>query len=184
MQLSTLVVLVFVVALGVLNFTSNKNAPSPELVPELLLEQHVANTSNTSDAHTQLLELHNQARQQSSLFADIRECDRPARLNSTPPLRWNKALSRAAQRQADWMAAQHTLSHGSALQRRAKSVGYGYQAIAENIAKINPSSSAERLMSLWVSSRAHCTNIYNADYRDIGIGSSNGYWAVILGREF
>lgn len=137
--------------------------------------------SYISQQHQMLVDIHNRVRATEALFKQMTSCPRPDELSSRPPLQWNKALARAAQRQADWMAQQKQLSHGAPLKRRAKNVGYTYRAISENIAKTD--SEPERMMQLWLKSPLHCINILNPEYRDIGVGSNNGYWTVILGRE-
>lgn len=123
-----------------------------------------------------LVTLHNQARSMSPSEQTL-ACAPTS--GSKPALNWNQQLAESAQDQADWMADQDTLSHGRSLKRRAKTVDYAYDAIAENIAKANVSQ--EQLFSLWLNSASHCKNIFNPSYTEIGIGQQGAYWSVMFG---
>jgi uncharacterized protein YkwD len=110
---------------------------------------------------------------------------------SLTPLRRNADLARAAQLQAEHMAAAGKLAHeipGSrypTLASRMKLVGYQYRSVGENVAEGYTSGAA--LMAGWMTSPPHRANILSARYTETGAGmarSRNGrtYTAQVFAR--
>lgn len=81
----------------------------------------------------------------------------------------------------------HVGSDGSDVGSRASAAGYGWTSVAENIAG-GPASVAQ-VMSGWLSSPGHCTNIMGARFQDVGMAcvtlagtSYTRYWTLVLAR--
>jgi uncharacterized protein YkwD len=93
---------------------------------------------------------------------------------SLTPLRRNADLARAAQLQAEQMAAAGKLAHevpGSrypTLASRMKLVGYAYRSVGENVAEGYTSGAA--LMAGWMTSAPHRANLLSARYTETGVG--------------
>lgn len=83
----------------------------------------------------------------------------------------NSQLQAAAEGHARAMAVQNFFSHtgknGSKLKGRVRAAGYKGGRLAENIA--NGQKSAAAVVSAWLGSAGHLTNIRNCAYRDTGI---------------
>jgi uncharacterized protein YkwD len=92
------------------------------------------------------------------------------------PLRRSAQLTRAAQIQADQMAAAGKLAHelpGSrypTMTSRLRAVGYTPKAAGENIAEGYTSGAA--LLAGWMTSPAHKANILSAKYTETGVGTA------------
>ena len=110
---------------------------------------------------------------------------------SLTPLRRNAELARAAQLQAEQMAAAGKLGHevpGSrylTLASRLKLVGYQYRAVGENVAEGYTSGAA--LMAGWMTSAPHRANILSARFTETGVGmarskSGRTYHTQVFGR--
>jgi uncharacterized protein YkwD len=85
-----------------------------------------------------------------------------------PPLRASAQLTRSAQGWSDEMVASGTFSHGSDVAGRITDAGYDWAAVGENIATGLPTARA--VVRAWMTSAAHCQNILNPLYRDLGVG--------------
>ncbi|MFM9887362.1 MAG: CAP domain-containing protein [Burkholderiales bacterium] len=107
------------------------------------------------------------------------------------PLKANARLDEAALAHASDMAAHSYFSHdardGSAPAVRVSRAGYAWQATGENIAAGNPS--VDETVIGWLRSPAHCTNIMEARFTELGVGfavnerSEMGiYWVQVFGR--
>lgn len=107
------------------------------------------------------------------------------------PLKANRRLDQAALAHANDMAAHSYFSHdgrdGSAPAVRVSRAGYAWQATGENIAAGNPS--VDETVAGWLRSPAHCANIMEARFTELGIGfavnerSEMGiYWVQVFGR--
>jgi uncharacterized protein YkwD len=101
-----------------------------------------------------------------------------------PPLKENDHLDRAAQGQAQDMAAQNLLSHkgsdGSNPTIRVQRQGYKPLRGAENVAEGAPTIS--EVMRIWMNSPPHRENILG-DYNEMGVGYAEAadgtpYWCV------
>jgi uncharacterized protein YkwD len=81
-------------------------------------------------------------------------------------------LAAAANAHSADMAANDYFSHtgrnGSQVSDRVEAAGYRWRAVAENIAKGQPTPAA--VMQAWMNSSGHRANILNCRYRNIGIG--------------
>ncbi len=110
---------------------------------------------------------------------------------SLTPLKRNPELARAAQLQAEQMAAAGKLAHDlpgaryPTLAARLKLVGYAYRNIGENVAEGYTSGAA--LMAGWMTSAPHRANILSARYTETGVGmarskSGRTYHAQVFGR--
>ena len=138
-----------------------------------------------SATEQRVLDLTNQAR------AVARTCGATS-YPATTPLSWNSALAGAARGHASDMAAQdyfsHTSKDGRTFVQRVTNAGYtGYRALGENIAAGQPTP--ESVVSGWLNSPGHCSNIMNADFRELGVGATSGgsygiYWVQEFGARF
>ena len=110
---------------------------------------------------------------------------------SLTPLRRNAELTRAAQLQAEQMAAAGKLAHdlpGSrypTLASRLKLIGYSYRSVGENVAEGYTSGAA--LMAGWMTSSPHRANILSARYTETGVGMARSktgrtYHAQVFAR--
>ena len=110
---------------------------------------------------------------------------------SLKPLRPNADLARAAQLQAEQMAAAGKLAHevpGSrypTLTSRMKLIGYQYRSVGENVAEGYTSGAA--LMAGWMTSAPHRANILSARYTETGAGMARSktgrtYTAQVFAR--
>ncbi len=89
------------------------------------------------------------------------------------PLKKEPKLMRAAQAYADLMAAREQMSHtigGLTLANKAKTVGYEFRQLSENIA-LNSRLVGDFVVSQqWMKSKGHRQNLLARDIVDIGIG--------------
>jgi uncharacterized protein YkwD len=118
------------------------------------------------------------------------DCGAAGRFGSAPPLRWQVQLATAAEAHAQDMAAvgeiSHTGSDGRTVRERIDAAGYAWSAIGENVAAGEPT--VERAIGGWLASPAHCANILNPAFKDIGVACVVGapskpyrsYWAMKL----
>ncbi|HUX26881.1 MAG TPA: CAP domain-containing protein [Burkholderiales bacterium] len=136
-------------------------------------------------AGQRVLTLVNQAR------ATARYCgNRP--FDAAPPLRWNDALAKASRQHAEDMAHNNYFSHsghdGSDPAQRVERAGYKYRSTAENIAA--GQMKAVDAVADWIKSPAHCANLMNPAFTDMGVafsverGSEMGvYWTQEFGAR-
>ena len=124
-----------------------------------------------SDQESEILDLTNQQRKKSG----------------RAPLKINSKLMKVAQTQSSNMAYAHNLSHTvkGQLASRVKKSSYSYSYVAENIAQ---SSSAKRVIQMWMKSRGHRDNLLNKSVKEVGIGitvASNGdkYYTMVFGKR-
>ena len=105
-----------------------------------------------------------------------------------PAMTLNAALTSAAERHANDMAATGNLSHlgsdGSSVGDRVTEAGYLLRGIAENVA--TGPQTPEGAMQNWMNSAGHKTNILNGTYRDFGAAKAVGgrgrpYWVQVFG---
>jgi serralysin len=112
---------------------------------------------------------------------------------SLSPLTLNTQLLNAAQNHTQNMAVQdffdHTGKDGSSMGSRITATGYKFSSAAENIAA--GSSTPEQVVSSWMNSSGHRTNILNPNLKEIGIGyyflandtgsvNYNHYWTQVF----
>jgi uncharacterized protein YkwD len=107
------------------------------------------------------------------------------------PLRLCGRLNTAAQRHSEDQAAtsrmSHTGSNGSTMRQRIEGAGYlGWTALAENVAA--GYGTVPSVMSGWMGSAGHRTNLLSPTYEHVGVGraaSASGtlYWTQNFGRS-
>jgi uncharacterized protein YkwD len=143
-----------------------------------------AESLDPAELDRRVLELINAARLQG------RRCGR-RKFTATAPLRANALLERAAQSHAQDMAERNFLGHeatsGSMPGERAKTAGYAWSSIGENIAA--GQTSAEEVVDSWLDSEGHCENLMDPGYSETGVAhaisrsSDKGtYWVQIFGK--
>ena len=96
-----------------------------------------------------------------------------------PPLKLNAALTSAASRHCEEMAADGYFGHDSAdgvsllsrIRQYYGSTGYGYWSVGENLLWSNASLVAARAAGIWMASAEHRANLLSPLWRDIGIAA-------------
>jgi len=104
-----------------------------------------------------------------------------------PPLKLNSLLTRAAQRHTENMARQGRMAHeldGQTPADRVRKVGYEFTRLGENVAYGMP---VQDVVSVWMKSPGHKSNILGKDYTEIGIGVARDedgvpYYTQVFGR--
>lgn len=105
-----------------------------------------------------------------------------------PPIRWNDELEFAARAHALDMSERHYFSHtsmnGRSMSDRALEAGYGSKgyktyAVGENIAQ--GQMSIAEVMGGWLHSEAHCRNLMNPDFKEVGVAQTDHYWVQDFG---
>lgn len=120
----------------------------------------------------------------NSARAQPRRCGRNMRA-AAPPLRLNDQLNQAALSHAQDMLRygyfQHAGHDGSSPAQRISAAGYSYRLVGENIAS-GPETAPEVVQG-WLSSPAHCQNLMDARFADMGLayaasrsGEPHIYW--------
>lgn len=96
------------------------------------------------------------------------------------PLSKNDKLMAYAQEHAEWMAKNNRMRHSS----MRNVMALGFSPAGENIAW--GQTSEESVMSGWMWSPGHRSNIMGTSYDSIGVGAAarNGriYWCAVFGR--
>ena len=138
--------------------------------------------------------------------AVARDCqDGNGLVSAAPALTWNHELYASAYEHSYDLAQSNTFSHygsgeasditgsnnneKSYFNDRIKANGYvGYRTIGENIA--GGQGSIQEAVTAWLASPAHCTNIMNANFKEIGVAvvtntsSDYGiYWTQSFGAK-
>ena len=107
------------------------------------------------------------------------------------PVVWNDQLAVAAARHAQDMFNQHYFSHesknGDHIQDRFQKAGYGTAGfqryvIGENIAQ--GQQSVGQVNQDLFKSEAHCKNLMNPDFKEIGAYVYNNYWVEDFGGRY
>lgn len=92
------------------------------------------------------------------------------------PLRANDLLQTAAQQHSDDMAARgffdHVSPEGVGPDGRIEAAGYSWSTVGENIAAGH--DSAESVMSEWMNSDGHRSNILDCSFTELGVGITLG----------
>lgn len=138
-----------------------------------------------SDQEIALWEAHNTAR------AQARSCGDDF-FEAAEALDWHCNLAQAAENHSMDMAAQNYFDHtgldGSTFSDRAREAGYENFPSGENIAA--GQRNVESVMSSWLSSPGHCSNIMNDRRNEMGASgvSADGarfgiYWTAVFGRD-
>ena len=104
---------------------------------------------------------------------------------SLPNMRINSTLTKAAKKQATYLAAKGLLSHsaGGTLRSRIRASGFNGDA-GENLGR--GQSSMSKVIIGWMNSPSHRANMLDPDFNCFGLGSApdkNGkpYWVLFLG---
>ena len=138
--------------------------------------------------------------------AVARDCkDGNGLVSAAPALTWNDDLYTSAYEHSYDLAQSNTFSHygsgtasdvtgsnsnkSSYFNERIKANGYvGYRTIGENIA--GGQATIQEAVTAWLASPAHCTNIMNANFKEIGVAvvtdasSEYGiYWTQSFGAK-
>jgi uncharacterized protein YkwD len=107
------------------------------------------------------------------------------RAQGLPALRWNEALADAAQRHAQEMARQdsvsHTLPGEPSLASRATKAGARFSWISENIVQ---SASAAGAHEQFMKSSNHRANILDVDMDSVGIGVAERHGQLFVVEDF
>jgi uncharacterized protein YkwD len=118
-------------------------------------------------------------------------CGSAGRFGPAPPLAWDAALARAAERHTRDMVGgnffSHTGSGGTELRERADAVGYSWRTLAENIA--GGRETVNGVVDQWLASPGHCANLMKPDLVHVGVACVPGgprntythYWTMALG---
>jgi uncharacterized protein YkwD len=152
---------------------------------QVVLAQPVVSStlSDWQTAGKEVLMLVNEAR------AKARRCG-SKQFSSTRPLAWNAKLANAALAHSREMASLDYFSHagkdGSQVDKRAQQQGYQWRRIGENIA--GGPGSPKKVVSGWLASPGHCSNIMNPEYTEMGTAyavnpesSEVIYWTQVFG---
>lgn len=101
--------------------------------------------------------------------------------SAAPPLNLDDKLNSVAHQHSTDMSKHQFLDHissnGDTLVKRLSKANYVWQAIAENIAH-NQRTTSEVLAD-WLTSPGHCSNLMSSDYTQTGIAVVNRYWTQI-----
>lgn len=93
------------------------------------------------------------------------------------PYRWNDALSRAAQNQAEWLISTHSRTHvradGSRPSTRAAAQGFytTHWCCGENY-YMSIDATPDLVFNFWMGSSSHVVNVVHRDFTDVGLGMS------------
>ncbi len=108
---------------------------------------------------------------------------------AAPPLAWHARLAAMAGQQAAWLASTDRLTHagpqGQTLGERARSSGYAFSRVAENLAQ-GQHTLADALRD-WTRSDGHCANLYAADFTQTALAclaAADGrpLWVMVYAR--
>lgn len=108
------------------------------------------------------------------------------RANGARDVRYNYALTIAAQRHANEMASRNRMTHtganGSTAGQRITAAGFRWTSYGENVAVGQTSSSA--VVTAWMNSPGHRANLLNPRFQWMGVGLAYGHgriwWCVVL----
>jgi uncharacterized protein YkwD len=128
-----------------------------------------------------VLELVNVAREQP------RQCgDRS--FQAAPQVMLSPTLTEVASLHAQDMAQQRVMDHrgsdGSTPAERVTRAGYRWRVVGENVAAGQPN--ADAVVAAWLASAAHCANIMESRFREMGIafavvsGNPATYWTQVF----
>ncbi|MGE3925364.1 MAG: CAP domain-containing protein [Lautropia sp.] len=111
-----------------------------------------------------------------------------------PALVPHPALQRAAQRQAQAMAATMRVAHlatdGTTVRERAREAGYAWRIIGENLAA--GQRDVAEVVAQWFASPSHCDNLLDPRFTEFGVARiaaahptdpHRHYWALVLGAR-
>lgn len=145
-------------------------------------EQGVSNITDHLSGNTVnkavILQLVNEARKKGCNCGDTY-------YGPAPALTWNDLLEKAALGHTIDMSQKnffsHTGSDGSASSERISNAGYNWKFYGENIAE--GYKTEQEVVSGWLSSPGHCSNIMNKNFKEIGVARVNDYWTQDFGSR-
>ena len=118
-------------------------------------------------------DLRERERVRKEMLASVNAARKQARLR---PLTASALLDKAAQRHAEDMLARGYFAHkspsGTTVRERARSAGYDWRSIGENIAY--GQTSVGEVMETWLNSPGHRKNILTPDFTELGLGLAMG----------
>jgi len=127
----------------------------------------------------------------NALRTQPRQCG-AVKMPPAQALRWDPRLAASALSYAGELSQRNELSHTSALgltlRKRFHLQGYPLMRAGENLA--GGQETLEEVMLAWISSAAHCDNIMEPMFVDVGMacvvgpGQYERYWVLHLGRAF
>jgi len=134
-------------------------------------------------------EIHAELARLNAFRAAPQACGRKL-LPAAPPLRWEPRLQASAQAFASELSHGDQISHlglkGSSLRERFRQSGYVMRRAGENLAA--GQESLDEVLATWTLSGAHCENLMQAEFVDVGLacvvgpGRYDRYWVLHLGR--
>ncbi|WP_247869797.1 CAP domain-containing protein [Herbaspirillum sp. ST 5-3] len=157
---------------------------STTAVPAPITQPPADKTCGLANFQQEVLDRLNQAR------ASNRMCGNTFS-KAVGPLSWNGKLFEAAAAHATDMATKNYFSHesqdGRIFSERITATGYNWTAVGENIAA--GQTSVEQVINNWLQSPAHCDNIMNGSFSEVGAACVRNdastykqYWTLELGR--
>jgi uncharacterized protein YkwD len=96
--------------------------------------------------------------------------DNERTLHHLPPLHASRLLDRSAQGWTNAMVSSDEFTHGANFAARISGVGYRWRMAGENIA--TGFATPRAVVRAWMASAAHCENILNPTYENVGTGVS------------
>ena len=106
------------------------------------------------------------------------------RMPAVAPLAWDGRLETAAVRHSEDMARtgrfDHTGSDGTDAGERALKAGYDWRIVGENIARRQ--RTVAEVVEDWVASPAHCRQLMEPGFVEVGAAERDGYWTQVFGR--
>jgi uncharacterized protein YkwD len=101
------------------------------------------------------------------------------------PLNWNGQLESVSLQHSVDMEARNYFSHtapdGSRAGQRLDRIGYTWRAYGENIGR--GYNYEKEVVAAWIKSPAHCRNIMNGNYKEMGVARSGNYWTQTFGTR-
>ena len=113
------------------------------------------------------------------------DCGSEGYFDPATPVRWNDTLALAAKEHSKDMYTNNFFSHtGSDLSSmgvRIRRQGYSWTICGENIGK--GYKTEEQVITGWMNSPGHCSNIMNPKFKEIGVAKMGDYWTLVLGAR-
>ncbi len=105
-----------------------------------------------------------------------------------PALTWNESLERAALKHSEDMHRKKYFAHVSKGGRdtayRIEAEGFEWSAYGENLFMAEGYVPSEKeVVETWRKSPAHCKNLMNKDFREMGIGHYETRWTQVFGTK-
>ena len=105
------------------------------------------------------------------------------RMPPAPTLVWDARLETAAVRHSEDMARRgffdHRGSDGASTGERVTRAGYEWRVVGENIARHQ--RTVAEVVEDWLESPAHCRQLMDPGFLEIGAAERDGYWTQVFG---